>query len=332
MTLRFERASATTNAVPEGSDDLLGRHLWTAPPQPSAGRPPLLAPHVPQLALADLWRGTAPVQHSRSGHFELCSDGAWLHGQACVTLPVEGPALQAAVHQLYAELFEALRQYPSLHLLRLWNYLPHINAELDGLEVYRHFNIGRQQAFLDAGASAFEGAPAACALGHHGGPLWLAFLAGPVAPQPVENPRQLSAYHYPTDYGPRSPTFSRAVRVEPPGQDALLFISGTASIVGHHTMHPHDVAAQTAETLRNLLAVIEAAHARSGARFALDQLSHAIYLRHPEHLPAVRALFEQCVGADSVAARSAIYLHADICRADLLVEIEAHGRCVHQDS
>ncbi len=55
------------------------------------------------------------------------------------------------------------------HLLRLWNYFSDINEDSDGLERYRHFNVGRQQAFLDAKRSAFEGAPAACALGTRSG-------------------------------------------------------------------------------------------------------------------------------------------------------------------
>ncbi|MEY8879363.1 MAG: hypothetical protein AB9M60_22830, partial [Leptothrix sp. (in: b-proteobacteria)] len=267
-------------------------------------------------------------RRARTGSIEHASDGRWLHGQARITCPGSGSALQQATRQLYADLFQVLRDHPGSQLLRLWNYLPHINAELDGLEVYRHFNIGRQQAFLDAGQSAFEGAPAACALGHHGGPITLAFLAGPVAPLPVENPRQTSAYRYPSQYGPRSPTFSRAVLVEPAGQAAALFISGTASIVGHATVHPGDVRRQTEETLRNLQAVLAAAHACSTARFALDRMAHTLYLRHPADLPRVRAVFEQALGADSPAARDALYLHADICRSDLLVEIEAHGWAV----
>ena len=59
----------------------------------------------------------------------------------------------------------------------------------------------------------------------------------------------------PGDYGPRSPTFSRAALVYPAGQE-ILFISGTASIVGHQTVHPGDVVGQCRESMENIAAVL----------------------------------------------------------------------------
>ena len=59
--------------------------------------------------------------------------------------------------------------------------------------------------------------------------------------------------------------------------------------------------------------------------FAADALTYTLYLRHAADQSTVREVFEREVGAASAAARDAIYLQADICRADLLVEIEAHG-------
>lgn len=205
-------------------------------------------------------------------------------------------------------------------------YVNRINAaEPDGLERYRHFNAGRQQAFIDACRSAFDGTPAACALGTAQGPLRVFFLAGPRAPIVIENPRQISAYHYPTSYGPRSPTFSRAALVEAGGGRQALFISGTASIVGHATMHVGDVRRQSEETLTNLAAVREVAASRAGAEFAASELIYTVYVRHRDDLATVREVFEQHVGSRSAAAHNAVYLLADICRAELLVEIEAHA-------
>jgi hypothetical protein len=54
-------------------------------------------------------------------------------------------------------------------------------------------------------------------------------------------------------------------------------------------------------------------------------MAHTIYVRRTEDLAVVREIFERNVGAASAAAREAIYLQADVCRAELLVEIEAHG-------
>jgi enamine deaminase RidA (YjgF/YER057c/UK114 family) len=105
----------------------------------------------------------------------------------------------------------------------------------------------------------------------------------------------------------------------------MLLISGTASIVGHASVHAGDVEAQTRETLANLQAVIAAAHQRTSARFSLSDLECVVYVRRAEHTATVQRVFEAAVGAGSIAARSAVVLEADVCRADLLVEIEAHG-------
>ncbi|MEX8519932.1 MAG: hypothetical protein AB3X44_15585 [Leptothrix sp. (in: b-proteobacteria)] len=322
MTLVFERTPHRFDTLSRPDTHLLGQRLQRGSGEVTPGAPALLHPPEPVI---ERWLSNRASQHGQTGCIHHAFDGAWLYGAARLDVPSHGRDLQERTRQLYADLFRVLRSHPGLHLLKIWNYLPDINADLDGLELYRHFNIGRQQAFLDAGQSAFEGAPAACALGHHGGPLTLAFLAGPVAPRPVENPRQTSAYHYPSEYGPRSPTFSRAALVElAPGLETL-FISGTASIVGDASVHRGDVVRQTEETLRNLAALLDAVHARTSARFELSRMDHTIYLRHAADLPRVRAVFEQAVQADSPAACGALYLHADICRSELLVEIEVQG-------
>jgi chorismate lyase/3-hydroxybenzoate synthase len=280
----------------------------------------LLAPAGDVL---DAWIGRAPTETHRHGSVRYTTDGDWLHGIAEIDDRVDG--LQAAARRAYTDLFEVLAAQRCPNLLRLWNYLADINLEADGSERYRQFNAGRQQAFIEARRSAFEGAPAACALGMRGGPLRVHFLAGRRPPLAIENPRQVSAYRYPDAYGPRSPTFSRAALADVGGGRQALFISGTASIVGHATVHVGNVRRQTEETLLNIAAVRQAASKRAGVACAADALVYTVYVRRAEDLAVVREVFESAVGADTAAALDAVYLQADICRAELLVEIEAHG-------
>ena len=111
------------------------------------------------------------------------------------------------------------------------------------------------------------------------------------------------------------------------GQRSALFISGTASIVGHATVHIGDVRRQTEESLANIAAVRAVAAERAGVPFPAEQLTYTVYVRRPADLAGrargVRASRRRV--AHSRAAQDALYLQADICRADLLVEIEAHG-------
>ena len=279
----------------------------------------------PAGPMVDVWHAGAQVQSGTTGLVRWRTDGHWLLGAVDLDESAEHGGLAELSHRTYQNLFEALNQAGCPHLLRLWNYLPQINADGGGLERYRQFNAGRQQAFLDAGHAAFDGAPAACAIGLHKGRLCVRFLAGRMPPLPIENPRQVSAYRYPTTYGPRAPTFSRAALAPLGGGEIALFISGTASIVGHESMHHGDVVAQLGETLTNLRTVIEAANARTTARFDLARTDCVVYVRHAGDAPVIRSELEQALGADSQALRDAVFLEADICRSDLLVEIEAHA-------
>jgi chorismate lyase/3-hydroxybenzoate synthase len=158
-----------------------------------------------------------------------------------------------------------------------------------------------------------SGFPAATAIGHHAGEhlLQVYLLAGLSPGRRVENPRQVSAWEYPRQYGRTPPTFSRAT-VLCTG-DALA-ISGTASVIGHATAHEGQVIAQLDETLRNLDALL----ASGGLPEGFDHDSPLkVYVRHREHAPLIhQALAMRLPGVPL------LLLHGDICRADLLLEID----------
>ncbi len=228
------------------------------------------------------------------------------------------PPLQAASKEAYRRIFALLDAQALPQLWRVWNYFADINRESDGLERYRQFNIGRHEAFQACGRAASGQVPAACAIGLRDGPLNIAFIAGRQVPLAIENPRQVSAYAYPPEYGPCSPTFSRAVLVSLPQQD-ILFLSGTASIVGHRTVHRHDVAGQCRETLDNIAAVVDEANRRGQTAFSMAELTYRAYLRHGDDFPLLYAALAERLGDEA----SVVCLQAEICRSDLLVEIEA---------
>ncbi|WP_245549226.1 hypothetical protein [Noviherbaspirillum massiliense] len=228
--------------------------------------------------------------------------------------------LQQASETAYLEIFGLLDALQFPHILRFWNYIANITGESHGLERYRQFNMGRQDGFLASGRKVMGSVPAASAVGYEQGPLTIYFLAGRgEAPVAIENPRQVSAYKYPQEYGPRSPTFSRA-SVARLGDDNVLFLSGTASIVGHRSMHVGDVLAQTRETLANITAMVgEANRVAPDAEFSLGDLCYKVYVRHPKDVPAIHGELRRALGESA----RLMFLKADICRQDLLVEVEA---------
>lgn len=241
---------------------------------------------------------------------------------ATVSMPED--SLEDQSFRAYQALLRTLQDRKCPHLLRIWNFVPRINAFDGGMERYQLFNTGRRKAFRESGYTLSDGAPAACALGTQSGGLRVAVLAGARPAMAIENPRQVSSYHYPKQYGSDAPIFSRAAWLRQPSGDDLLFISGTASIVGHQTLHAGDTLAQVKESVGNIEAVLSSANQRAGAQlWSLAGLKGRVYIRHAADYPLV----SEYVLAQGMTQFS--FLEADICREDLLVEIEAEGQPTH---
>ncbi len=234
-------------------------------------------------------------------------------------VPVDGPSTRPASHALYAELFELIgpRQ-----LYRVWNYLPQINEGENDQERYRQFCLGRSQAFEQRfGSGGFQSMPAGTCVGSDGSELVVIALASDAPPAHHENPKQIPAYRYPRAYGPRSPSFARASSVAIASR-RHRFLSGTASILGHESVGIGDLPRQLAVTCDNLEAIAqETLEADPNAdRPQLPvHCAGKVYLRHAEHYPAAQAFLHKRFPQWSPEL---VYLRSDICRRELLVEIE----------
>jgi chorismate lyase / 3-hydroxybenzoate synthase len=230
--------------------------------------------------------------------------------------------LADGVYRVYRRIADviAARGYPELW--RVWHYLGEINQGQGDEERYRQFCVGRYRA-LDDHAGFESRLPAASAIGARGGGLSIIALAGKLPGLQVENPRQVSAFRYPRSYGPRSPSFSRATLL-PFADGPRLLVSGTASIVGHATAHAGDTLAQLRQTAANIdLLLAHAAHTqlpgRRAAEFAAESV--IVYLRHDEDLPLVLPELRRLFGATPLQV-----LAGDVCRPELLIEVEAMYR------
>jgi chorismate lyase/3-hydroxybenzoate synthase len=255
------------------------------------------------------WTVDAPLRHGREGDVRWCAGGGWLFAATEVDETEQG-GVQAAAAGAYADLCGFLARHPGFHWQRLWNYLGDINAGVGDDERYKRFCVGRAEGMHGRLEARY---PAATAVGHHGrgGLLQVYGLAATSPGTRVENPRQVSAWQYPRQYGPVPPSFARAMRL--PANDALA-ISGTAAISGHESRHAGDLGAQLEETLANLRALLAAGGmpARFDAGSPLK-----VYVRHPEHAGRVADFLDRHASA---APRR--LLHGDICRTELLVEID----------
>jgi len=295
---------------------------------------PPLGSRAPAASLYEVWLAEGDIVRGSLGPVHYSYNDELLYGvirideeqfeggqqqASSAELPLNLP-LQLASKRAYAALFATADALGYPAVLRIWNYIAGINVESFGVERYRQFNTGRQDGFLASGRAVSGSVPAASAVGMRDGPLTICFLASRGAvPTPIENPRQVSAYQYPQQYGATSPTFSRASVAPLAGSD-VLFLSGTASIVGHQTLHVGDIVAQAGETVVNISAILdEANRVRPGLSLSLADLCCKVYVRDPADVALLEAALRAMLGPAPVL----LYVQADICRAGLAMEIEA---------
>jgi len=270
--------------------------------------------------IAEVWLSDSEVKSATSNGIHYSFNSSMLFGHVVADIPgIQN--LEQEVEEKYQRIakFTKEKNYP--HIIRIWNYVPDINDEPDGLENYKSFSLGRSNAFEDQKIDMVRDLPAASALGIKNGKLIIYFIASKSPGSQVENPRQVNAYHYPPKYGPKSPSFARA-NIMTTKDGHINYISGTASIVGHETLHTGDIEGQLSETITNINTVLEMAtrkeHKKNNFLSENDLLK--VYIRNGKNFGLIRDLLEN---ETSVKKENIMYLETDICRNDLMLEIEA---------
>lgn len=271
-------------------------------------------------AVEEIWRTDRPVRAGVAGDAVFAEDGEHLF--YAVRLGPQ-PVYCERVRELYENSLRFAWERGYTDLVRMWNLIGDITGpNADGVEIYRDFCVGRAQAFAAWGAR-FPQLPAATGIGTLSPGVDLCLLATkPGRTIHLENPRQTPAYEYPSRYGPRSPSFARGTFLRGP-RAGSVFVSGTASIVGADTAHANDIARQTIETLRNIDVLVGSdnldRHGVRGGGYGVKDLDQVkVYVRDREHVSVVRDICALVFPADSEIA----YFNVDVCRAELLVEIE----------
>ena len=265
----------------------------------------------------EAWYSELATERGRLGPVDWAENGSILFGSLRTRLAGD-LTRETAAH--FAGLLEAAEARGFPHLLRVWNFLPGINAVENGAERYRLFNAGRAAAFDSryGVAGAEERFSASSAVGSSGDHLVTWFAAARSPGRHLGNPRQVHAFRYPADYGPRPPSFTRAT-LSPPELGQVLFLSGTASITGHETRHVGELLKQLEETLRNIEVLLETSSDETTRLPELAEFdSFRVYLRDAADLDLVRKPLRQRIGPGPELH----FVAADICRADLLLEIE----------
>ena len=317
MPLRVTYETDTLDAILAGGDVLAVFGFGAAAPALHAD-PRYLRVNLDPVDAAqpafEVWRVRARVHARRDGDIAWADGGDYAFGAIEVAESAHA-GIEAATEFAYRRLVDAITASTTPHVLRIWNYLDAINLGEGDAERYRRFCVGRASGLAAHGF--VDAYPAATGIGLRDGRrvLQIYWLAARRAGMALENPRQLSAWRYPRQYGIKAPTFARAMRA--PTRNAQVYLSGTAAIVGHASHHHEDLAAQIRETLANIDSVLAAAQIPTEQRLNAGS-TLKVYVRRREDAQAARALLRDALPAGSAAQ----FLLGDICRSELLIEID----------
>ncbi|HEV7489685.1 MAG TPA: pteridine-dependent deoxygenase [Rhodanobacteraceae bacterium] len=261
--------------------------------------------------VVEVWRAKGPVNMGREGRVCWSSDGDYGFFAIEIEENTEDGIAAAAEHA-YRDLVSVIQASATPNVLRIWNYFDAINLGEGDNERYRRFCVGRASGMSDSRQDRY---PAATAIGRRDGVrvIQIYALTARCAGVPVENPRQVNAWLYPRQYGPIAPTFARGM-ITAAGQ---LLISGTAAVVGSASRHEDDVAAQLDETITNIASLIRTAVADTSAVPGTGSVLK-IYVRRRADAARVVTRLREIMGVPD----GLVILHGDICRRELLVEID----------
>lgn len=219
--------------------------------------------------------------------------------------------------QVFVHLTETLRKtgFPLNSIQRQWNYIEGITAFEGTDQHYQAFNNVRSAYYAEI--TWPMGYPAATAIGTHFGGVSIAvdaaLLTAPDAfATPIDNRLQVAAHAYSEEVlevanqRKSTPKFERA-KCLTFGNGRLIYISGTAAIRGEESLKGVGLARQLAVTMENIRELIGST--------PLGYLR--VYLKHPtDYAEAVRLM------ADYALSIPITFMWADVCREELLIEIE----------
>jgi enamine deaminase RidA (YjgF/YER057c/UK114 family) len=221
-------------------------------------------------------------------------------------------------------------------VVRQWNYI----EDILGIRTLTDKKYQNYQVLNDVRAQYYaserfkNGYPASTGIGMNAGGIILEFIS--IKPEngvnivPLKNPGQIDAYNYSQGVligsslirqdMKSSPKFERAKYISI-NEKKTIYVSGTASIRDEKTIGENDVKKQTwvtIENIDNLISDINLKNAGIGNNY--DKMSFSFIRVYVKNKSEIKVVKEIC---DSYYKNVPInYLVADICRDNLLVEIE----------
>ena len=259
----------------------------------------------------EIWEVPEMVNRDKYNDINIVKNKNCLFGSVLIDNKGSYEEVKQEIQKKYADFFK-LSNKDNMSIVKIWHYLP------DLLKLYP-YNKTNYSLLCEARERVYKelynnsNYPAATVIGIEGNKILIYFLAVTCKNyQILENSRQVSSYNYPQNIFSEKPMFSRAVSFSFQNEvSKKVVISGTASIKGYQSMHNSDVMKQLEEALENYKTFAKLEDNPSNiCRVYLSKKQKNNYLSVIEKL-------EIFFGSNKY-----ILLFGDICRKELLIEIE----------
>jgi hypothetical protein len=236
------------------------------------------------------------------------------------------PSIQSNAVFAQVEAILSREKFPLNSIVRQWNYIENISLFTDGYQNYQAFNDSRSHFYAKTDWPL--GFPAATGIGTQSGGIMvelIAFTGEELINTALDNPLQIAAHKYsqgvllgtvdPCTQQRTTPKFERGRIVGLAGRQTI-YISGTAAIRGETSLIADNVTEQTRITMENIMHLVSPFNvAGPGTSFEYKLLR--IYVKNPFQMEEARTYMKA-----NYPDIKKIYICADICRDELLVEIE----------
>ena len=213
-------------------------------------------------------------------------------------------------------------------IVRQWNYIGNIVSHKNGKQNYQEFNDARSAYY--AKGDWHNGYPAATGIGVDGEGIIVGGIAFKSTKQggiyPIDNPLQVAAHIYSKkvlidddkNAIKSTPKFERAKLIESK-RGACCFVSGTAAIRGEESISNASAEVQAIKTIENIDYLVSKENlVRYGCKpYDLRYIQLQVFIKRAEDYAEVRAVVEK-----RFPHIPTVYTIADVCRCELLVEIE----------
>jgi enamine deaminase RidA (YjgF/YER057c/UK114 family) len=246
------------------------------------------------------------------------------------------------ISDIYTQSMEAFEQMHNIlkaenmdfsNVIRQWNYIEKI-TELNGNnQHYQIFNDVRTAFYNNS--QFIHGYPAATGIGMETGGIIIDFIAIKenmnMTILPVKSPVQSDAHQYTKKVlahneikagitAETTPKFERAKAIVS-GNSCLIHVSGTSAIKGQFSLEANDASTQTNFTLESIYQLVTNENLQKQGINCIHSKANPcyfrVYVKNASDYLKVRDACEKYF-----KDVHAIYLKADICRPELLVEVE----------